>query len=336
VNEAVSIVMATYRTNPALEWFADGLANQLGDEDVELIVVDGQFSEERGDRFTQIVAGRFPLRHVPAKPSPYNGSHRLTRSEYFAASSARNTGLVYATKPYVVLVDDSAVPMPGWWSEVVQGCRHGYLVSGAFQRHWSMRVEKGALVSSRMLPAGQDSRWDLGDEDLVMPIEGGQVYTPSFAAPRQALVDIGGFDELCDTIGGEDYQLGIRLEHAGHRLFYSRRMLTIESEEQERAGPSYWRIDPTLSESRYMERLREFGVTKRAFEARHDASHMILDVLYGRTQRRSIGNYYELGRLGTGDLESLVERFPTRHWFTGEELTAMTSPREGRLRPCAP
>ena len=44
----VSIVYVTHRPNPRFEWFADSLANQLGDgSEAEVIVVDGAFSPER-------------------------------------------------------------------------------------------------------------------------------------------------------------------------------------------------------------------------------------------------------------------------------------------------
>jgi len=323
VNEAVSIVYATHRPDPAFEWFADGLANQLSGEDVELIVVDGLFCADRTARFAEAVAGRFAFRHVPAKPTPFNGPHRLTGVEYFAASNARNTGIVHATKPYVVFVDDSSVPMPGWWSEVLEAARHQYLVGGAYQKHREMRVERGVLVSSRSDPSGIDSRWDQGDDHRVVPLAGGHLFGASLGIPREVLLEVGGFDELCDSVAGEDYQLGIRLENAGFRLFYSRAMLTIGSEEHHARGPGLKRLDATLPEPLYLRRLGQFGVDQRATDGRLDASHMVLDVLYGLKQRRSIGNPFDLRRLEPEQLPTLTDRFPERHWFTGQALSEL-------------
>jgi glycosyltransferase involved in cell wall biosynthesis len=322
VNEAVSVVYATHRHDPAFQWFADGLANQLCDEDVEVIVVDGQFCEDRTAQFEEAVAGRFALRHVPAKPNPLNGPHRLTSVEYFAASSARNTGIVYASKPYVVFVDDASVPMPGWWSEVVEAARHQYLVGGAYQKHREMRVERGNLVSSE--PSGIDHRWDRGDDRRVVPLSGGHLYGCSMGIPRAVLLDVNGFDELCDSIAGEDYQLGLRLENAGHRLFYSRRMLTIESEEHHAVGPRLIGLEQsTLPEREYRELLRHFGVDRRHTDGPFDASHMVLDILHGREQRRSLGNPYLLSHLGPEQLATLTEVFPQRHWFSGQALSEL-------------
>jgi glycosyltransferase involved in cell wall biosynthesis len=323
VNEAISIVYTTCRREPAFEWFADALGAQLYDEDVEVVVVDGCHDDERTARFNHAAAGRFTLVHVPPKPSPYNGPLRVTGAEYFAAASARNTGIVWATKPYVVFVDDAALPMPGWFDEVVEAARHEYLVAGGYQKHWEMRVERGELVSSRSEPQGIDSRWALGDDTRVVPLRGDQLYGCSVGVPRQALIEVGGFDELCDSVAGEDYQLGIRLTHAGLPLFYSRRMLTIESEEHHRDGPSFVRLEASLNEQAYLSRLKEFGVSRRSTDGALDVSHMVLDIVYGRRQRRSIGNPYELGRLRPQDLGSLVERFPERHWFTDQALAEM-------------
>jgi glycosyltransferase involved in cell wall biosynthesis len=323
VNEAISIVYTTCRRDPAFDWFADALATQISDEDVEVIMVDGCHDDERTGRFSDVVAGRFAFVHVPAKPSPYNGPYRLTKKAYFAAASARNTGIVWASKPFVVFIDDAVLPMPGWWDEVVEASRHEYLVAGGYQKHWEMRVERGALVSSRSDPSGIDTRWDLGHDERVVPLRGEQLFGCSLGIPRRTLLDVGGFDELCDSVAGEDYQLGIRLGHAGLPLFYSRRMLTIESEEHHLQGPYLARLNATLSEVAYLERLREFGVSRRSTDGPFDSSHMVLDIVYGRRLRRSIGNPYELRRLRPEHLTALVERFPERHWFTGQALSEM-------------
>jgi len=41
-------------------------------------------------------------------------------------------------------------------------------------------------------------------------------------------VELNGYDELCDPVGGEDYQLGLRIEFAGVPIFYCRAMLAVE------------------------------------------------------------------------------------------------------------
>ena len=78
---------------------------------------------------------------------------------------------------------------------------------------------------------GIDSRWPIGGDAHWSALAGSRLFGCSFGAPLALLLEVNGFDELCDPIGGEDYHLGIRLEWAGTPLYYSRRMLTMESEE---------------------------------------------------------------------------------------------------------
>lgn len=320
-DRGLSIVALTYRQQPRFEWLIDGLAAQLrsGDE-VEVIFVDGRHSAPRTAQLARLVAGRFEFRHVAPKPTPYNGRFRLTRREYFAAASARNTGIVYASKGYVAFVDDVCVPMPGWLDEVRRAAAAGYVVAGAYWKQWEMVVQDGRLISSRAEPSGRDSRWQLGRDDRLVQIAGGQLFGCSCGMPRELLLKTNGYDELCDSIGGEDYQLGLRLEWAGAPIYFSRRMLTIESEELHRVEEGFVRLDKATDPQSYMRRLGEFGVARRATDGAYDSSHLILDISYGTRSVRSIGNYYELSELNAGNLLELVERFPRTHWFDGEPL----------------
>jgi hypothetical protein len=318
-----SIVYLTYRAEPRFDWFADSLARQAAGGDFEVIVVDGAYAAERTARFEDAAARRFALRHVPAKPSPYAGPHRLTTRDFFSAASARNTGLLHARAPYVVFVDDLSVVMPGWWEEVHAAARCGDVVAGAYQKHLEMRVEAGVLQSSRCEPGGVDSRWTQGRDDRTVPIGGAQLFGCSFGAPRDLLVEVNGFDELCDSIGGEDWHLGVRLEWAGAAIRYSRRMLTIESEELHHAGTPAVRLDKTAPPSVYLRRLREYGVTARYVAGNWDSSHMLLDILFGTGTTQTLGNYYLLATLDPSALDQVCPRFPQVHWFDRQPLACL-------------
>jgi glycosyltransferase involved in cell wall biosynthesis len=324
VSGAASIVYCTCRAEPAFEWFAESLARQLGDaDDVEVVVVDAWHGWERGDRLARAAAGRFAFRHVAAKPSPYSGARRLTTRNFFAAASARNTGLVYAAKPYVVFVDDACVLMDGWWKAAREASREGAVVTGAYRKCWEMRVCGGVLESCRKEPSGVDSRWSLGDARRPVPVGGGQLFGATIGAPRALLLEINGFDELCDSVGGEDWHLGVRLELSGVPIWYDRRMLTIESEELHRQGEPFLRIDRTLPPAAYMERLDEFGVRRRRVDGAFDNSHMLLDVVYGTGSPATQGNYYWLADLDESALPATVRRFPFRHWFDRTPLAEL-------------
>ncbi|MEO8487353.1 MAG: hypothetical protein ABI585_13560 [Betaproteobacteria bacterium] len=315
---AISVVMATVREEPAFDWFADGLARQLRDgDDLTLILVDAHHDATRTRRFAHDVAGRFAFLHVPPKPTPYQGPHRRTARDCFAAASARNTGLVHARAPYVVFADDCALPMPGWWAAVRRAAARDLVVSGAYQKRWDMRVEDGLLRDSRVEPSGMDSRWSLGDDARPVRIGGGQLYGASFGAPRELLLSVNGLDELCDSIGGEDCHLGLRLENAGEAIHYDRGMLTVESEELGRRGKVFARRDRELDDASYDARLAEFGVHRRCTSGRRDSSHMVLDITLGTGSAATHGNYYWLADLTPGGYVATVTRFPVRHWFDG-------------------
>lgn len=318
---AISIVYLTCRDDPCFEWFADSLARQLGSDDPEVILVDTAPSFERSETYAAATRGRFAFRYVAAKPSPYVGPHRVTAADDLGAvASARNTGIVYASAPYVVFIDDLSLPMPGWWDAVRAAAAGGYVVGGAYQKHRDMIVADGCLLQSHSHQGGIDSRWSHGRDDTGVPIAGSRLYGCSFGAPREALVAVNGCDELCDPPGGEDYNLGIRLEWAGASIVYDRRMLTIESEERHHIGRVFRRIDPVVSASAYERCLLRFGLTRRHVTGRHDSTHMILDLLYGVGSTQTLGNPYLLATLTPDAFSSLPARFPKTYWFDGRPL----------------
>jgi hypothetical protein len=323
MSAAVSIVFVTHRTEPRFDWFADSLVRQAGDDDFEVVLVDGRHDADRTDRFGAAVRDRFAWRHVPAKPTPYAGGHRRTTRDFFAAASARNTGIVHVRAQYVVFVDDLSVLMPGWWASVQAAARGGDVVAGAYQKRRAMVVDNGVLLSSQVDSGGIDSRWTLGDDARPVPIGGAQLFGCSFGAPRDLLVEVNGFDEICDTVGGEDWHLGTRLEWAGAPIIYDRRMLTVESEELHHVGTPPLRLDRTAPPIAYVRRLREFGVGRRHVDGPWDTSHMILDILFGTGSVQTQGNYYLLGSLDAGSLPATVGRFPRYHWFDRRPLAAL-------------
>lgn len=320
----ISVVFVTGREEPAFDWFASSLARQLGDgDDIEVIVVDRHLSEARTERFLRDAAGRFPLRHVSPKPSPWQGPHRLTSRDSFAASNARNSGLVHARAPYVVFVDDCAVLMPGWWSAVRRGARGGDVVAGAYERRSRMVVRGGVMIEGRLDARGRDARWPSGDDALRVPIEGGQLYGASFAAPRELLLSINGLDEMCDGLGQEDVHLGMRIAATGATIWYDRAMLTIESEELNHAGTPLPRNDRWMDEADYLRRLADFGVHRRATSGRTDASHMMLDIVLGTGSWATHGNYYWLADLTPDGYAATIRRFPRFHWFDACPLSTL-------------
>ena len=320
----VTVVYATHRPEPHFDWFADSLAAQLGDEraELEVIVVDGLAEDARRHAFESAVGDRFTVRVVPAKPTPWNGPYRLTGNEYYGAASARNTGIVCASAPYVVFQDDCSIVMPGWWAEAREAARTERIMAGACHGHRRMLVADGVLISSRAEPAGIDPRWRFGSDTDSVRIGGGELGRGSFGAPRARLVAINGFDELCDPIGGEIAQLGRRLELGGAALLYSRRMLALRSLDRHHQDVVR-RLDKATDSADYMEKLAEFGVSNRFYDGTWTSSNLLLDLLFGTRQAAAFGNDYELARLQEAGLVAIGESFPLDHWFDGQPLAEM-------------
>ena len=316
----ISIIYSTNRKNPKFEWFRESLLLQMDGDDlanVEIIMVDYCYDPQ--ENWNDPLA---PFKGTITKPKQniYQGPGRLTKTEMFSPSNARNTGAMLSSGDYLVFIDDVGVLMPTWWKAVKESAAKNLIVCGAYQKHWEMVVQDGRLISSRSEPSGIDSRWNQGNDFGPVGIQGSQLFGCSFGIPYTDFIAVNGFDEICDSIGGEDYQFGLRLNNAGRSIFYDRRMLTIESEELHDQDYKMLREDRVITPEQYMRKLINYGVHRRAVPGNWDSSHMILDILHGMRQTWTIGNNYtisdqrakkELPQSATADL----------HWFDDKPLS---------------
>lgn len=317
----ISIIYSSNRIEPKFEWFIQSLWGQTTPQeraDIEVIFID-YCKEERGHIE---VNGEFKIIHSKPKDNIYQGDKRKTKGEYFSPASARNTGVLLSSGDYIVFVDDVSVLMPGWWDAVKRNARRGLVVSGSYEKHFEMVVKDGVIVSSRGHQMGRDSRWGMGGNEPVK-LTGSILFGCSLGLPSQVMLAVNGFDEICDSIGGEDYHLGIRLNHAGFNVYYDRNMMTVESEELHNQPYLMKREDRVMDAEKYMERLKEFGVTKRHYIGNWDSSHMIIDILYGQRQKWTIGNNFNMSKDRPHKM-----LFPmaedTLHWFDRKPLIEMT------------
>lgn len=316
----ISIIYSTNRKNPKFEWFRDSLLLQMTDDDlknVEIIMVDYCYDPQ--ENWNNPLE---PFKGTITKPKQniYQGPGRLTKTEMFSPSNARNTGAMLSSGDYLVFIDDVGLCMPGWWNAVKQSAQYNMIVCGAYQKHWEMVVEGGKLISSRSEQNGIDSRWNQGNNFGPVGIQGSQLFGCSFGIPYKDFISVNGFDEICDSIGGEDYQFGLRLNNAGKQIFYDRRMLTIESEELHDQDYKMLREDRVISPEQYMLKLLKYGVHRRYIQGNWDSSHMILDILHGMKQTWTIGNNYTIS--DQRNKKQLPEKdFVNVHWFDDKPLS---------------
>lgn len=240
----VTIAYMTNRLEPHIEWFLDSLHSQGFKEkipDSQLLVVDFH-CDERPQEFRDLLK-KFNAIHVPPKPTVWQGKHRLTKENWFAASNARNTALCLAPDGWIVYCDDLSVLLPGWVDVVAEVSKSGTITCGAYRKVLELTVEPGTGVVTHFkdYPPGWDNR---GASTVPMPCGGNWLYGCSLAAPVDALLSVNGWPEaLCDGMGFEDCIMGIMLSNAGFRFQYHTGMMTWESEEGHHVGKGFRRED---------------------------------------------------------------------------------------------
>lgn len=216
----ISIVYTTARPEPRIEWMLAGLATQaVTSDDVQLVIVDAL-----GRSFSQLCrpAGWSEAPRVVSdvvsvrpKPSPWQGSHRLTKVDWWATANARNTGAVVADADYVAFVDDRCALGPRWLATAREAERErASVVAGAYRKY-----EDGRVTNDH-----REVRYPGGLADCG----GGWLYGCSFAMPLEWYLEVNGQEEGCDGLSGEDYIMGLMLSNAGRRIDFRPGMLVIQ------------------------------------------------------------------------------------------------------------
>lgn len=204
--------------------------------DLHVLVIDFYATtQERKDWLIRKIGeeemGQLSVKHVPPKPCVWQGEHKLTKNEYFAASNARNTAFALCPDDFIACVDDLSVLMPGWLDQVRHAYEKRYIVLGAYKKVLNLKCDKRGDVTFDPFPPGVDSRWGSGSDGGIVRAGGSWMFGCSFALPIEWALKVNGSEPLCDGQGAEDTEFGIRLQRAGAKFFYNRNMLTLESEE---------------------------------------------------------------------------------------------------------
>lgn len=325
-----SVAYFTNRREPHFEWFVDAFMQQAKDDlkETQLVLVDywltpghpHQPIPGRMERMDDLVDGRCYFLHIPPKPTSWQGAHRQTKHDWFAASNTRNTALIVADGKTFVGVDDLSVPLPGWWDQVRHSAAHGYLAMGAYKKVRQLTVERGQVLNYLDDGKGHDSRWGTGHDGGISTSTGAMLYGCNFALPLEAALRVDGFDEWCNRIGAEDYDFGMRVERAGVRAYYNRNMMTLESSEGHEIEPSFKRDKCRVPADRLPKSL------EGAFPNGLDSDHVMIKALIadgGRTQpleRNDLKGQRELWRKEGRFLEPACGAYD---WASGLSLSQL-------------
>lgn len=323
--KTLTIAYFTNRRDCRIEWFFDSLNRQMKEQnpkiEIDIVVIDF-FKEERDEKdwtWTLKAQYRLPetvrLDFEPPKPTVWQGKHRLTQQDWFAASNARNTAICLARGEWIAFVDDLSILGDKWLERVIAAMdKPDTITLGTYQKMTEMVVDDGVLLSYGKV-SGRDNRMDVVKGDGPHPATGQWLYGCSLIAPIEAFLRINGFDEDCDGMGFEDCIAGLMLERNGYKFLFDPLMLTIESEELHAQGPVFVRKS---------KRSKNDPLNDKA------AQDWTMLNMVTRGARNYAPNYF-----GDGGIRRLRERvfagepfpiqqIPEHHWFDGQPLREMT------------
>lgn len=325
----LSIIYITCRTIPKFDWFFDSLNNECKREKfdnnkIQIIIIDSILwsdkEQERRNYVNKYVNNRFIYEHHPPKPTPFQGRYRKTKYDFFCAANTRNTGALYAKHPYIAFVDDLSILMPGWLKHVIEAAKHNnYILAGAYSKVNNMIVKNGNFISGNI--TGIDNR--LGMYKQRTCIKGDQLYGASFSIPLKFFLELNGQNELCDTIGGEDYLFGLCISKKGYKIYFEPSMLTYETDDIIEENKITHRIDKVISKDKYFKLCNKYGIdTNKINHNKYDSSHFLLDYVSHTNLTKSDNHGVSLIKLRDDIKNNKSIELPKidKYFFTDESI----------------
>ena len=208
VGSGVAVIIVTWNASALLGGVLDALARQTLEPD-RVLVIDNGSSDS--DITAALLATRPGVEWFP-----------LPDNRGFAA--ANNFAIARCTDvEFIALLNPDAFPRPEWLARLVSTAKANPESGGFASRllnHGNPRVLDGVGDSMSIYGKPRRRGHDIQADGLFLKPE--PVFCPSAAAAlycRQALVEVGGFDEdyFCYV---EDVDLGFRLRLAGYKAMY--------------------------------------------------------------------------------------------------------------------
>ncbi len=249
---SLTIIYCSARKEPHFEWFVDSLRHECaGKDSPDIIFVDFEF----GRRGYPACVLPVNARHVPCKPTIWQGEHKITKDDWWAKSAYLNTGACIAKTDWIAFLDDRCVLVPGWLKCVREAMAGNYAVAGSYQKRINMKVEDGYIVENGEV-TGHDTRNPKGQLGGVIQTFGDHWFGCNNALPLEWFLEMNGAPEdVCDSLGYEDTIMGNMLIRNGFVTKYDPRMKVIQ--------------DRTLPESDSLVKRTDWGSSP------NDKSHAI-------------------------------------------------------------
>lgn len=270
MKNSLTVAYITSRPDPKLDWFLASLMKQLNRGDRVKIVVVMNKSPEFSPTNWNTLSG-VPILFCRPKPTIWQGLHRLTSRDWWAASNARNTALCLADTEWIWWLDDRSVLAPGCVDYVRCAMENGYGICGAYQKRHHMRVENGEIVDQGQIVANDHRAEHVRATGIDIPpiINGAWCYGCSIALPVEWALQVGGFEEALDGMSAEDTAFGAMLFNNGHQMRYDPRMLMIEDRTPGETGEVMKREDKGKSPEDKSHRAIDLFHTAKNTSNRH-------------------------------------------------------------------
>lgn len=300
----LTIIYITARKTPCVAWMLDSLLPQVQrDDHIEVIIVDSTWNGESvlSDGWEKYIPFR-RIQTVSPKPCVWQGRHRLTKEDWWAASNARNTGICLCKTEWIAFLDDRCVLAPTWLQSVREAMNGNYAVCGAYEKRIGMVVCDGVIVHDGSI-TGTDNR--LGTAHGQPTIAPGQwFYGCTTALPLEWELNVNGYEELMDGLGFEDVIHGMHLANSKYPIKYDPRMMVIQDRSLESSGPVMKKTDKGVSP--------------------HDKSHASLERFGHLVGASHPWNLREIRDKALKDEPFPdVSLFPTTDWYDGVKISEM-------------
>lgn len=278
---SLTVAYITGRTRARFDWFFDSLARQKGLKRVtQIIIVDFYTSDDMGDMEAAKRTDSVGLAakkagividlidHVPPKPTIWQGPHRITKENWWAMSSARNTAFALCKNPWIALLDDRCVLAPDWMTGIKRAIAGNYVVFGSYEKHYGLNVRNGLVTGSEHV-SGVDNRLAMAKGKLVKA-NGAWAYGCNLALPLEIALKVNGYPEKADGMSFEDILFGMVLHNNHYPLRYDPNMRVIQDRTPADMDKPFRREDKGVSPNdKSHASLDEIGGKKRS-ENEHD------------------------------------------------------------------